>query len=104
MSNTGAMSQFPDFATYGANLLQRKARPFRATVPSGLEERVAQVSMVGFMKEEIFEIDDCMGAPVVLPPRLWCGSKGVHFRLDLRVVGVVHVGARGAVHFDVLGA
>ena len=73
-------------------------------MPRGFEEihGVADVLGVAFLKEKVLEVDNGVGAPVLLSPRWWRCSYAVHLRFDLGVFVVGHDGARGALHLVVL--
>ena len=65
-------------------------------------ERVADVSGVAFLEEKVLEVDNGVGAPVLLSSRWWRCSEAEHPGFDIGVVGVRHDGVRGAVDLAVL--
>ena len=79
----------PDSAAHGANLLPRWALAFFTAVPHGFEEveGVADVSGVAFLEEKVLEVDNGVGAPVLLSPRWWRCLEAVHLRFDLGWLG-----------------
>ena len=74
-------------------------------MPRGFEEGdgVAYVSGVAFLEVTVPEVNNGVGAPVMLSQRWWRCSEAVHLGLGIAVVEVVHDSACCVSHLEVFG-